>query len=456
MVRVRKCSKCGNMISEGGSFCPFCGNIINDKVIIQGKTPDPYGEQDEIQRKYRNDINSKVQKKKELENKKESLLKRKESLELKIDNYSKIMQKKIPYCERNKTAPDIPVIKVETAKVDIKWYIAAVIAVLEIISGIMPWATIYYGDIIQGETISCAKVFDLLNNMSRYSEWSDHVSEVFGPLVFISLLGFIMIFFNGFFIARILQGKSAEEIGTIAGISGIVVSVAVFLEKWSLNSSMEEEEWSWMSVNTEAGVWLMLFAGIALIAVIVFYKNETETQTGSGANFNLEVLNYDPALPLRLKTLGITRENDELVLKLTYAEFEWTYIEEIIADVQLVKADGSIKTLARNAVFEKKGQNYARVQFKDIGYDLEGAVSARVNILAYDIYKNQKKYQEKGSGFSAYSDYSADELRSARFANTDVVMCREKNIGEYHQCCCGQVYSNKISICPLCGKTRKG
>lgn len=47
-------------------------------------------------------------------------------------------------------------------------------------------------------------------------------------------------------------------------------------------------------------------------------------------------------------------ENDELVLKLTYAEFEWTYIEEIIADVQLVKADGSIKTLARNAVFEKK------------------------------------------------------------------------------------------------------
>ena len=38
MVRVRKCSKCGNMISEGGSFCPFCGNIINDKVIIQGKT----------------------------------------------------------------------------------------------------------------------------------------------------------------------------------------------------------------------------------------------------------------------------------------------------------------------------------------------------------------------------------------------------------------------------------
>lgn len=445
MVRVRKCSKCGNMISEGGSFCPFCGNIINDKVIIQGKTPDPYGEQDEIQRKYRNDINSKVQKKKELENKKESLLKRKESLELKIDNYSKIMQKKIPYCERNKTAPDIPVIKVETAKVDIKWYIAAVIAVLEIISGIMPWL-IMRDDVFELEGLRWSST-SIIDVMSREADW-----EMAGPLMFISLLGFIMMFLNGFLIVRVLQKKEAEEIGTFAGISGIVAAVAVFLTKWYFYSIMEDEGQRWISITVQPGVWLMLFAGIALIAVIVFYKNETETQTGSGANFNLEVLNYDPALPLRLKTLGITRENDELVLKLTYAEFEWTYIEEIIADVQLVKADGSIKTLARNAVFEKKGQNYARVQFKDIGYDLEGAVSARVNILAYDIYKNQKKYQEKGSGFSAYSDYSADELRSARFANTDVVMCREKNIGEYHQCCCGQVYSNKISICPLCGK----
>lgn len=445
MVRVRKCSKCGNMISEGGSFCPFCGNIINDKVIIQGKTPDPYGEQDEIQRKYRNDINSKVQKKKELENKKESLLKRKESLELKIDNYSKIMQKKILYCERNKTAPDIPVIKVETAKVDIKWYIAAVIAVLEIISGIMPWL-IMRDDVFELEGLHWSST-SIIDVMSREADW-----EMAGPLMFISLLGFIMMFLNGFLIVRVLQKKEAEEIGTFAGISGIVAAVAVFLTKWYFYSIMEDEGQRWISITVQPGVWLMLLAGIALIAVIVFYKNETETQTESGVGLNLEVLNYDPALPIRIKTLGITRENEELVLKLTYAEFEWTYIEEIIADVQLVKADGSIKTLARNAVFEKKGQNYARVQFKDIGYDLEGAVSARVNILAYDIYKNQKKYQEKGSGFSAYSDYSADELRSVRFANTDVVMCREKNIGEYHQCCCGQVYSNKISICPLCGK----
>ncbi|WP_417182359.1 zinc-ribbon domain-containing protein, partial [Blautia sp.] len=55
MAGVKKCPKCGNMISEGGSFCPFCGNSINDKVIIQGKNPEPYNEQDEIQRKYRND-----------------------------------------------------------------------------------------------------------------------------------------------------------------------------------------------------------------------------------------------------------------------------------------------------------------------------------------------------------------------------------------------------------------
>lgn len=77
------------------------------------------------------------------------------------------------------------------------------------------------------------------------------------------------------------------------------------------------------------------------------------------------------------------------------------------------------------------------------------------NILVYNIYKSQKKHVEKGSGFSAYSDYSVDELRSARFANSNMVMCMEKNIGKNHQCCCGQVYSNKNNKCPLCGKERR-
>lgn len=37
-----------------------------------------------------------------------------------------------------------------------------------------------------------------------------------------------------------------------------------------------------------------------------------------------------------------------------------------------------------------------------------------------------------------------------------MVMCMERNIGENHQCCCGQVYSNKNNKCPLCGKERRG
>ena len=93
---------------------------------------------------------------------------------------------------------------------------------------------------------------------------------------------------------------------------------------------------------------------------------------------------------------------------------------------------------------------------QDAGYDLDGIASARINILAYNIYKSQKKHEEKGSGISAYSDYSVDELRSARFASSNMVMCMEKNIGENHQCCCGQVYSNKNNKCPLCGKERRG
>ena len=393
---------------------------------------------------------------KQLEYQKENLLKKKNSLGLKIYNYSKIIQKEIPCCERNKTAPNMPVIKTENSKMDVKWYIAACIAVLEFISGFMPWVSLYYADLFQGQTISCAGIFDLLNDISKFQDWTNSTPEVLGVFVFIIMFGFVMLFINGYFIAQVLQKKESEVSGTIAGISGIVVSVAILLYKWNLDISMEEDNWKWISINTQVGVWLMLLAGIALICVIVFYKSDTEAETKNKPNLEFEVMNYDPVLPIRMKTLKIRKENGKLILELTYAEFEWASIEEFIVDIQLVRYDGTVNTFAQNALFEKKGQNFARFQLQDAGYDLDSIASARVNILGYNIYKSLKKYEEKGSGFSAYSDYSVDELRSARFANSNMVMCMERNIGENHQCCCGQVYSNKNNKCPLCGKERRG
>ena len=456
MTKVKKCSQCGKEVPQGGTFCPFCGNIININGKVESRESGRCEVDDDIQKKYRNDINEKLQKQKQLEYQKENLLKKKKSLGLKIDNYSKIMKKEIPRCERNKTAPNMPVIKTENSKMDVKWYIAAVIAVVEIISGFMPWVSLYYADLFQGQTISCAGIFDLLNDISKFEDWTNSTPEVLGVFVFIIMFGFVMLFINGYFIAQVLQKRESEVSGTIAGISGIVVSVAILLYKWYLDISMEEDGWRWISINTQVGVWLMLLAGIALICVIVFYKSDTEAETKNKSNLEFEVMNYDPVLPIRMKTLKIRKENDKLILELTYAEFEWAGIEEFIVDIQLVRYDGTVNILARNALFEKKGQNFARFQLQDAGYDLDGIASARINILAYNIYKSKKKHEEKGSGFSAYSDYSVDELRSARFASPNMVMCMEKNIGENHQCCCGQVYSNKNNKCPLCGKERRG
>ena len=452
MAEVKRCSKCGKEVPQIGSFCPFCGNIINDKVVVENRNGSEY----KIQEKYRDDINSKLEKQKELEIQKANLLKKKKSLELKIDNYNKIIENKIPNCERNRTAPDMPVTKIETSKVGIKWYIAAVIAVLEIISGFMPWVTLYFADLFQGGTISCTGIFNLLNDISEFDEWTNSASEVFGGFVFIIMMGYVMLFINGYFIARVLQKRESEAIGTIAGISGIVVSISVLLYKGYIDSSMEEDGWQWLSVDTQAGLWLMLLAGIALIGVIVFYKSDAGTRTRNNSDFEFEVMNYDPVLPIRMKTLKVSRENEWIILELTYAEFEWAIIDEIIVDIQLVRCDGGVSTLVKNAAFEKKGENFARFQLQDEGYDLDGIASARVNILAYNIYKDQEKREEKGSGFSAYSDYSADELRSERFANSNTVVCMEKDIGEYYQCCCGQVYLNKSNTCPLCGKKRRG
>ena len=208
MTKVKKCSQCGKEVPQGGTFCPFCGNIININGKVESRESGRCEVDDDIQKKYRNDINEKLQKQKQLEYQKRNLLKRKKSLGLKIDNYSKIMKKEIPRCERNKTAPNMPVIKTENSKMDVKWYIAAVIAVVEIISGFMPWVSLYYADLFQGQTISCAGIFDLLNDISKFEDWTNSTPEVLGVFVFIIMFGFVMLFINGYFIAQVLQKEN--------------------------------------------------------------------------------------------------------------------------------------------------------------------------------------------------------------------------------------------------------
>ena len=71
MTKVKKCSQCGKEVSQGGSFCPFCGNIININGKVESRESGRCEVDDDIQKKYRNDINEKLQKQKQLEYQKE-------------------------------------------------------------------------------------------------------------------------------------------------------------------------------------------------------------------------------------------------------------------------------------------------------------------------------------------------------------------------------------------------
>lgn len=42
MTKVKRCSQCGKEVSQGGSFCPFCGNIINENVNFIGQELELY------------------------------------------------------------------------------------------------------------------------------------------------------------------------------------------------------------------------------------------------------------------------------------------------------------------------------------------------------------------------------------------------------------------------------
>ena len=62
MTKVKRCSQCGKEVSQGGSFCPFCGNIINETVKSESRESAIDGLDNDIQKKYQNDINKKLQK----------------------------------------------------------------------------------------------------------------------------------------------------------------------------------------------------------------------------------------------------------------------------------------------------------------------------------------------------------------------------------------------------------
>ena len=67
MTKVKKCSQCGKEVPQGGKFCPFCGNIINGNGEVESRELGRCEADDDIQKKYRNDINEKLQKQKQLE-----------------------------------------------------------------------------------------------------------------------------------------------------------------------------------------------------------------------------------------------------------------------------------------------------------------------------------------------------------------------------------------------------
>lgn len=446
MADVKICPNCGRRISIHGIFCPFCGEEIHEKAVVEKvvvEKPVP------AKQEHTKEMQQKISKHLELKKKVQRLKKKKEILELKINNYDKLSRNEIPDCRPNEDAPDMATGSKRKEDFNIKWMAAAVVALIECISVFAPWVSIYYGRIIQGMSISCSGFFGLVYGLSGGNEWIEYQKDWLTPFVVIDLFGFIVLGLNTYFIWKILKKeKDLERLGFCAGGSGLFVVILLFLYKLFIQAD-SGNDYEWIAIHTQIGFWLMLIGGIVLICIMQFYDDENK-----GVDLKLEVLNYDPVLPIRMKYLTIISENSGgLALELSYDEFEWTFIEDLTVNVQLVKRNGSVRTLVRSAVFDKKWEGVSTFQIPDEGYDFENVESARINILSY----NMPKQQEIGSGYSRYSDYSVEAIREARSAyGAHTVMCREKNIGNEHQCSCGQIYSNKLSICPLCGKTRQG
>lgn len=130
MADVKICPNCGRRISIHGIFCPFCGEEIHEKAVVEKvvvEKPVP------AKQEHTKEMQQKISKHLELKKKVQRLKKKKEILELKINNYDKLSRNEIPDCRPNEDAPDMATGSKRKEDFNIKWMAAAVVALIECI-----------------------------------------------------------------------------------------------------------------------------------------------------------------------------------------------------------------------------------------------------------------------------------------------------------------------------------
>lgn len=448
MAGIIKCPKCGKEILENANFCSFCGIKIEGCItenIVQEENIEEYEKE---KQKYSDEISKLADNYNVLKNQEIELVKKRQSLKLKVNNYHKLIEGEFPNCEKNKDAPDMAVVENDTKGI---WCIVSIISLGGIIAAFIPWATAYFENSLQGMPLSCMKVLFLaVRNTEFYDRWSENssVNNMLYVLVGVSILSLCIVGLNIYFLAGVIQ-KKKEELGyraIAAGLSSMVLSVCMFLIVLSINSSLSK----WLTLRIGLGIWLLGITGAALlIGACSGKKRKREKRV-----YEWDVINFDPVLPIRCDKLKITQKNG-LDLELICEEFEWANVEKIIAEVQMVKNTQRLETLARFITFLKYENKKFCAELPDARFAFDDVLTVRVNILKYVISGYSEKKIETGSGYSVLSDYIPEELALVRSSEENFVICQEKNFILEHQCSCGQIYKKQLKICPMCGKSRR-
>lgn len=95
-----------------------------------------------------------------------------------------------------------------------------VIAVLEFVTGFVSGATIWYGEIISGESVSCISIPQLMQDMSYYQSWADDIFEIQGSMLFFAVLILSVVILDAWLLKEVIcknekaqfcGGKLSEE-----------------------------------------------------------------------------------------------------------------------------------------------------------------------------------------------------------------------------------------------------
>lgn len=418
-----------------------------------------------------------------MEEQKSELKIRKDQLEFRRRNYELLLNGAYPDCERNiHEESDIRLYqknKSEYWNTGNKSFEIAVLfesyrreimflALLQCFGGIIPWAW------TEGRFVFTKFPMNFITLMYALFEsvTTANMTELgTGSLILLIFMGMVLIL-NGMVIREYRRNASEQDYSScvrIAGVTSCVTSGIFLVASSAIQTIAGNTEPG--TLTNGSGVWFTLFCSVMMLYILhkleklpvpepyrsqeyrsLSLSDIDEDEELSEKGLMLEVTNYDPVLRFRIVRLMVTKLSErEIRIQAVVRNYHHETVESVRCEIHFLHPDGSHLSLPVMDLVKSEDSD-----------ETDEIMTCSVNAIGFHFraYDQARVYPEScvladgstepSSGITVKSDFTLEEIKSAREELGSQAIRAPRIVGKYRMCCCGQLLDEDEKECPMC------